>query len=143
MTANFDAFNQVVGLLFDQLYRGFPIADQIDYAELAGKLGTEIRPYHPPEGLITTRMETYGEILPSTELESFVDNTIEFLEAEGFVQREDRYRIRLSAKALTLLNAPLPGLQMATGDRIVEISKDVGSTAGRAAMSEVVGQLTG
>lgn len=143
MTQNFDAFNQVVGLLFDQLYREFPIACEVDYRELASKIGSEVLPYVPPEWLITVRTETYGDILPGIELESFVNNAIEFLEVEGFIQRQDRHRIRLSAKALAILNAPLPGLQMAVGDKIVEISKDVGSSAGRAAMSEVIGHLLG
>ncbi|RWP58009.1 hypothetical protein [Mesorhizobium sp.] len=76
-------------------------------------------------------------------MEEFVDEAIGFLAAEGFLQQPDRYTIRLSAKALSLLNAPLPGLEKAAGPQIVEISKNVGTEAGKAALSEVVGQVVG
>lgn len=143
MEKNFDAFNQVIGLVFDQLYRAFPVAIEVDYGQIATKLDISISPYKPPSGFISPRSEVYGEILPGTEMESFVDEAISFLEAEGFLQRQGKFAFRLSAKALTLLNAPLSGLEQSAGTRIIEISKQVGNEAGRAAMSEVIGQLIG
>lgn len=143
MDPNFDAFNQVVGLIFDQLYRSFPIAIEIDHDEIANKLGIQVSPYTPPRGLITTRSKTYGNITPTVGMEEFVDEAIRFLAAEGFLQQQDRTYIRLSAKALTLLNAPLSGLEKSAGSQIVEISKSAGTEAGKAALSEVVGQVIG
>ncbi|MEO9336997.1 hypothetical protein ABFT80_06115 [Mesorhizobium sp. SB112] len=142
MESNFEAFNQVVGLIFDQLYRKFPIAVEIDHDEIAEKLGIAILPYDPPSMVITIRTKIYGEIAPSTNMEDFVNEAIEFLAVEGFLQR-DGYSIRLSAKALTLLNAPLPGLEKPAGAQIVEISKNVGTAAGKAAIGEIVGQVIG
>lgn len=143
MDANFDAFNQVVGLIFDQLYRKFPLATEIDYEEIATKLAVPVEPYRPPPGFITIRTQIYGEVAPGMNMEEFVDEAVSFLAEEGFLQRPERKSVRLSAKALTLLNAPLPGLEQAAGVQIVEMSKAVGTQAGKAALSEVVGQLIG
>lgn len=140
MERNFEAFNQVVGLIFDQLYRQFPISIQIDHDEIAEKLGVPSSPYQPSDYFLSVRTKDYGDIVPAMNMEEFVDETIQFLAAEGFLQQE-RNSIRLSAKALMLLNAPMPGLEKPAGARIVEISKDVGTDAGKAAISEVVSQV--
>lgn len=143
MAENFEAFNQVVGLVFDQLYRSFPVAKEIDYDEIATKLGIEIKPYEPPEMVITFRTKVYGDVVPGVDLESFTDEAVRFLDAEGFLQSQDRSYFRLSARALDLLNAPLPGLQRPAGTQIVELSKDLGNAAGRHAMGEVIGHVIG
>lgn len=143
MDDNFESFNQVVGLIFDQLYRAFPIAVQIDYDRIAERLDIPILLYEPPSGLITTRTRTYGPIAQSDDMEVFVDEAVAFLSSEGFIQAEGRNYLRLSAKALALLNAPLSGLEKPAGTRIVEISRGAATEAGRAALSEVVGQVIG
>lgn len=143
MAENFGAFNQVVGLVFDQLYRAFPVAIEVDYEEIAGKLSISVAPYVAPEMVFGLRSKVFDEIVPGVALDEFTDQAVKFLESEGFLQRQDKYYFRLSAKALTLLNAPLPGLEKSAGTQIVEVSKDLGSVAGRQAMSEVIGQVIG
>lgn len=142
MTANIEMFNQVVGLIFAQLYRQFPMAEQMDYEVMAEKLGVEARDYHPPDGVITPRMREYGEVLDGMNFESFVDQAVAFLVAEGFLQQE-RYDYRLSARALTILNAPITGLDESLGKKLTGAVKQAGTETGRAAISETVGQIIG
>lgn len=142
MTANIEMFNQVVGLIFDQLYRSFPLAEQMDYEAMAAKVGVEARDYHPPAGVISTRMREYGDVLDGMNFESFVDQAVAFLVAEAFLQ-QDRYEYRLSARALTILNAPITGLDESLGKKLTGAVKEAGTEAGRAAISETVGQIIG
>jgi len=142
MTENINIFNQVVGLMFDQFYRAFPIAEGVNYESMAAKLGVDAKDYINPYGVFTTRTREYGKIDGGADFEAFVDGALAFLVQEGFLHR-DGGDYRLSAKSLTVLNAPLTGLGESLGTKLTGAVKSAGTEAGRAAISETVGQIIG
>lgn len=142
MTTRIEKFNQLVAYIFDHLYNSFPIADYLDLETMARRFDVESQPYVPNGMVITTRSRVYGDVFEGVNFETFVDNTVAFLKSEGFID-DDRGELRLTSKALLILNAPMEGLGMSRGSKLHEAVKEVGAEARKTAVSEVVGSIIG
>lgn len=142
MTVRIDKFNQLVGYIFDDLYNSFPVAERLDLEKMARRFDVESERYVPNGMVISLRSRIYGDLFDGVNFETFFDNTLTFLVSEGFVY-DERGEMRLTSKALTILNAPMEGLGISRGSRLHEAVKEVGHEARKSAVSEVVGSIIG
>lgn len=145
MTDNIDHFNEIVGLVFDQLYRSFPIETDIDEEAIARALAVEII-NDTPKDWPAPKILNFGEIQEGTPFRVFLRSTLSWLTSEGFVTGNDgnpQKGVRLSAKALTVLNASPSALSQSLGARLGDVVKGAGTEAGRSAIGETVGQIIG
>lgn len=145
MSAAISDFNTVTGLIFDQLYQSFPEPSPISVAAIAEAMGLKAlevqkgnEPWEPDIG------EPFEALPSGRALSEFVDATIHWLSEEGFV-RTGRFGLSvLTAKALTIMNATPDSLNgESLGATLSGAAKEAGTEAGRAAISETVGQIIG
>jgi hypothetical protein len=139
---NIEIFNALVGLIFDQLYRSFPIPTSINTDEIAQSLG--VQGYTTSDTILPGRtiVSEWG-LISSTSFWDLYNGSIDWLKDERFVREPEHESFVLTADALAALNARPSSLSMPLGKRLGEAATNVGTEAGRAAISEVVGQLIG
>ena len=163
MAENIDIFNEMVGLIFDQLYRAFPEPRPIDLTTLAGglrigwtdvekeketlaSLGARLNAQRAqaPETLTVIKRE-FDALPDAGGFEARVSHTVSWLEDEGFVRLAAKYpkRYVLTSKTLLALNAIPAGLKKPLGAKLGEVLKGFGTEAGRAAISQAVSQIFG
>lgn len=139
---NVEYFNAIAGLVFDQLYRSFPIPAAINTDDLAQSLG--VQGYTTSESLIPGRtlVADWG-MLSGTSFWELYGGTLQWLKAERFIREPEHETWVLTAEALAALSARPASLSAPMGKRLAQAAGNVGTEAGRAAISEVVGQLIG
>lgn len=145
MAENIETFNAIVGLIFDQLYRAFPVDVDIDVEHIAKTLG-----YGEPI-LNMGRAGGYagydtGRLPDGTSVNEFVSAAADWLKSEGFVRtnpHDPLVSVILTAKALAALNASPSSLEPKLGSKLAGAVKAAGTETGRAAIGETVGQIIG
>ncbi|MCQ4631674.1 hypothetical protein GB927_016605 [Shinella sp. CPCC 100929] len=145
MTDNIDHFNEIVGLVFDQLYRSFPIETDIDEEAIAKALGIEIID-NTPDDWPAPKILNYGVVREGVPFRLLLYATLRWLNSEGFTTGRGEYSqmsVCLSAKALTVLNASPSALSQSLGAKLGEAVKGAGTEAGRSVIGETVGQIIG
>lgn len=140
---NIDRFNTLVGLIFDELYRKFPLTTDIDIEKCAQSFD-----------VIVTIQATYPRRIFGTfpesnvKFEAFFYATTRWLYQEGFTRLKDEAvssnEVVLTAKALTALNAIPDALgHKSLGNKLGDLAKETGSKAASSAWGEIVGQVIG
>ena len=141
---NIELFNQLVGLIFTDLYEHFPIPigtlDALRYAEA---FGIEVK-VHNGERYID------NDVIPEsdTKLYKLFQATKAWLYDEGFITgdnsnaRDLRWAV-LTSKALLALNMMPTSLERSLGEGLKEALKEAGTEAGKAAIGEAVGRIFG
>jgi hypothetical protein len=138
-------FNTVTGLIFDQLYQSFPTPSPIRVEAIADAMGLKaLEVQEGDEPWMPTVGEPYEALPSGRALVDFVDATIRWLSEEGFIRTGTFRESVLTAKALTIMNATPDSLNgESLGATLSGAAKSAGTEAGRAAISETVGQIIG
>lgn len=141
---NIELFNQLVGLIFADLYEHFPLPiGTLNAVRYAKNFGIEVK-------------ELNGEpffdrdTIPDTDVKfSFLfSSTKTWLFDEGFIAGDNAYQpdLRwavLTSKALLALNMMPASLKKPLGEELKDALKDAGTEAGKAAIGETVGRIIG
>ena len=139
---NIDRFNTLVGLIFDQLYREFPLQITLDANVFALAMGVgtdeaEMRKNEPKR-----------RPLPGTKTKfiDFYRSTLTWLRMEGFIHAsiDPDENVVLSAKGLAILNAtPSVIGEKSLGKKLGDAAKDVGTDVANKAIADLAGQALG
>jgi hypothetical protein len=140
---NIQEFNQIVLVVFSQLYVAHPMERTLDPTEIAAVIGVS------PTGT-----------LPSgRRFDEVFESTMQWLQTQGFTKSYGSYareRATLTARALVAMNAVPPALQTpsgtipslpktsaTTGSTIVEATKQAASYGNRTQLAELAGSFIG
>lgn len=139
---NVELFNTLVGLVFDQLYRSFPIPARLDTDMIAK--GMDVVGYATSDTIMPgqTIVSDWG-MLSQTSFWHIYKGSLDWLEAESFIREVEHEEWVLTASALSALNSRPASLSAPIGKRLADVATQAGTEAGRAAISELVGQLIG
>ncbi|MCW2286606.1 hypothetical protein M2323_004372 [Rhodoblastus acidophilus] len=146
---NIDHFNTLTGLIFDELYRSFPLPISYFHGDKAlATMGVEIS-YTTSEFFDEELPNEYGN-LPGTEIKSyrFLIETLSWLRTEGFILADGDHANRdvvLTSKALTALNATPATLkgEESLGKQIGKAAKNVGAETGKQTIGQLVSWVFG
>ena len=146
---NIDRFNMLVGFVFEELYRAFPIPiEHIQPHVILKKMGVEIELYNYGEGDSAPFPMTFGPF-PETDISSirFLYSALAWLQSEGFINAQgddSNYQVVLTAKALAALNATPDSLnKKSLGKQLGDAAKGAGGEVANKAIGEIVGQVLG
>lgn len=106
---NIQEFNAVAGLIFAQLYRSFPIHQEITNQGIAQAMGV-------------TGPCTEHQLPSGRRFNDVVDHTVNWLIAEDYIRRSGR-KLNLTTKGLTAMNAVPSGLKQSLGKELTEATK--------------------
>ncbi|MBP0439550.1 hypothetical protein [Tianweitania sediminis] len=141
---NIERFNTIVGLVFEQLYRAFPVPITIDEPAIAKAMGLTVElkyhdddPRFPPVAQI-------GNFDDGSSFNGMLWAALPWLVDEGYIRAQGQVRSEeavLTSKALSILNAAPESLGGTLGAKLTGLAKEAGSEAGRAVINGVVGQI--
>ncbi|PLX36223.1 MAG: hypothetical protein C0606_16120 [Hyphomicrobiales bacterium] len=149
MPRNIDLFNELVGLVFAQLYDRFPVASNIDRKKIGEAIGLE---------LISSEINKKGQEqvkfvdpVEGLSFERLLLNTTRWLIHEGFIRSERNdamVSVVLTSKALTALNAMPASLvpqedERSFGDQLSGLARETATEARRSAITKIVGEVVG
>jgi hypothetical protein len=128
---NIQEFNTIAGLIFAQLYKAFPVVEDIDRAGIAkamGVVGNDWSKHKLPSGL------TFSDLLA---------HTVSWLSVEDYTRAAGAHpgeRVMLTTKGLAAMSAVPSGLKESLG---TELKKAVekGSSLNYGAIGDLVGGL--
>lgn len=145
MTRNsIDYFNEVIGLIFAQLYQDFPIKRGIYAEEIAKTLGIDVEyPENSPLSLDPRTDPIYGDLENGTDFLTLLRHSRNWLREEGFIRGSDQDGDQLTTKALLAMNAKPEALDKPLGVKLGDAVKSAGTETGRAVICETVGQILG
>ena len=140
MADNIEKFNTIVGLVFSQLYSSFPVALELDEGEIVRGMGFEPR-FKTLAGFDRQFLDGWPTFPDGTLSFPIYYSAIDWLQEEGFIRKTDGANWVLTARALTALNAQPGVLSEPLGRQLTSAAKGAASDAGRAVITEVVGQV--
>jgi hypothetical protein len=126
--ANIKEFNMIAGLIFAQLYRAFPAAEDIDRETIAKAIGGG--DHKLPSGRSVNEMIGY---------------TIGWLNVEGFTRAFGAHpsqRAMLTTRGLTAMNAVPSGLKETLGTELKKATEP-GSSLNLGAIGDLIGGIFG
>lgn len=147
MKSNIDFFNEIVGHLFDNLYKRFPIPIDIDDEVYAIALGCKIfnkTPDNWPKD--AGQILEFSDLNEGLSLRPLLYSSLTWLREEGFILAESDSavrKVRLTARALTILNASPSSLEPKLASKLSEAVKGSAAETGRSMIGEIVGQIVG
>jgi hypothetical protein len=127
---NVKEFNEITAVIFSMLYRSFPVARDLDQAEIAAVLGVA-----PLANLPSGRSFHYVFI-----------GTLGLLLHENFVHRYGNLhheRCVLSTKAMIAMNVTPPQLTQSFAEELSEATGNGSSDASKRKMAELMGNFFG
>lgn len=128
---NIQEFNEIVGVIFAQLYDAHPVDRNVHAEEVASTLGV-----------------SPSVTLPSGRSFNVVfEATARWLHEQHYIQTtyggNPREHIFLTDKALTAMNVVPPALGRSRGSELVDATKEAKTESGRANLAGLVGTLIG
>lgn len=139
---NIAYFNTLVGLIFGQLYREFPIQTRINTDDIAIAMGVE--GYATSDTIVPgVKIVSDWGMLSQTSFWQLYEGTLAWLKEEGFVRELTHEEWVLSASALATLSLRPAALDAPLGKKLGDAARGAGTEAGRAAIAELVGQFIG
>lgn len=147
MKSNIDFFNEIVGHLFDNLYKSFPVPVDINDEIYALALGCEIIDSTPADWPKEAgRILNFSDLNDGLPLRTLLFSSLTWLREEGFIIAQGDsaiLKVRLTARALTVLNAAPSSLEPKLASKLADAVKGSAVEAGRSILGEVVGQIVG
>ncbi|PLX37100.1 MAG: hypothetical protein C0606_11360 [Hyphomicrobiales bacterium] len=145
MPRNIDLFNEVVGLIFAQLYESFPVVTEIDRRMIGEGLGLKL--LHDTPGPLGTKSIKFADPIDGMKFDDFLRSAASWLVSEGFVRSlhgDCLSHIVLTSKALAALNMMPEVVEAKTpGTSLTELANDVATDTRRAAITKIVGEVIG
>lgn len=144
---NIDYFNEMVGLIFDHLYREFPVRTIIDAETIAKAMKVGVS--HPKPGPLTIEMDTSPRFEPlpnGADFLTVLKHCRWWLQEEDFIRGGDENgvgMVQLTTKAFLAMNAQPAALDRSLGSKLGDAVKSAGTETGRAVICETVGQILG
>lgn len=137
MTTRVEIFNEIVGHLFAHMHETFPFPAEFDIEELAKKLEAEPGTFMNSDELDWSR----AKLETGDEIDQFVEETLKWLDREGFVERVRavQFCARLTAKAFAALNTMPAGLSATAtlGQSLASAAKEGGKEVSKAALGDL------
>lgn len=130
---NIEEFNQFAGLVFAQLYKAFPLPEDIDKAKIAEAMGVsdpDWSKYILPSG------RSFNEMLA---------HTIAWLNSEDFIRASGGHpaaHVLLTTKGLAAMSARPAGLEETLGTELTNAAGS-GSNLNLSGIGEMVGSFFG
>jgi hypothetical protein len=126
---NIQEFNAVAGLVFAQLYRSFPIHQEITNQGIADAMG-----------LTGSCIEHQ---LPSgRRFKEVADHTVNWLMAEDYIRRSGR-KLTLTTKGLTAMNAVPSGLKQSVGKELTDATTERDGSRDLSRIGDLIGGMLG
>lgn len=129
-TERIELFNVIVGLIFAELYKEFPIPKEIDEYEISEKLASN----GMLSGPLTPRGQSRTLLKSNDRLDKFLDRTLIWLRDEGVIRTREGYvysEVVLTSKTFSIMNAVPSGVEQGKitetiGSRLSDAARDIG-----------------
>jgi hypothetical protein len=128
---NMQEFNEITAVILSQLYKSFPIGQNINIDEVGKVLSLANRQQQMPSG------RSFNEVFHST-LDWLINE--EFVRNLGHLSSE---RVVLRTKAIAVMNIVPPSLSQPLGSQLADATERASTESGKRKISELMGNFLG